>query len=272
MTRKTLALLLLSLTTTWAAGQRIVGRSVGGIGSGGLTSESLVSPTEAANPAIMTEIVGIAVTIGGNIPYALTDLTEMTATAAIPTKTLTGAIRVSRSGGADSHFTSFGAEASRSFGRMSIGMGYHGLIHTLPLGERGGSSFSIVGIACRPSEGWQIGLSVRNIERRSLRYSSHEIDLPTTIWGSIRWRAYRYLALCAEAEKEVGEDAVGRLGISVRPADRLFFTAGFSSLGTEMSMGAGYDWDILGVRASVSHHAQLGVTSGAAITFHPQWP
>ncbi len=271
MTRKTLTLLL-SLTTTWAAGQRIVSRSVGGVGSGGLTSESLVCPTEAANPAAMTELGGLTVSVGGNVPYALTDLTEMYATAALPAKALTTAVRVSRSGGVDSHFTAFGAEASRSFGRMAIGMGYYGIVHTLPFGERGRSGFSVVGIVCRPADEWQIGLSVRNIERRTLRYASSEADLPTNIWGSIRWRAYRYLALCAEVEKEVGVDAVGRLGISVRPINGLFFTAGFSSLGSEMSMGAGYDWDFWGIRASVSHHAQLGVTSGAALTFHPNWP
>ncbi len=271
MTRKTLTLLLF-LTSSWAAGQRLVSRSVGGVGSGGLTSESLITPTEAANPAAMTEIKVLTISAGGNIPYALTELTEMTATAAIPTQAMTAAVRVSRSGGTDSHFTTFGAEASRTFGRMAIGMGYHGFIHTLPFGERGRSSYSTVGIACRPSEGWQIGLSVRNIERRRLRYAAREIDLPTTIWGSIRWQAYKYFALCAEVEKEVSEDAIGRLGISIRPTGGLFFTAGFSSLGTEMSMGAGYDWGIWGVRASVSHDAQLGITSGAAVTFHPRWP
>lgn len=270
--RRALLLLLLASAVSCAVGQRLVGRSVGGLGAGGLVAASLVSPAEAANPAAMALLGRFALSAGGVLPYGLADLAEMCGVAAVPASLVCVAVRVSRSGGDYSRFVSFGADFARRFGPVAVGVGYHGVVHSLALADRGLSSFSSLGLLFAPSDRWEVGLAVRNVERRRLSRPGRDTDLPTTVWATLLWRAERVFAVCAEAEKEVGRDPVGRVGISLRPVGGLFFTAGFASLGEELSAGAGYDWELFGVRASVAHHSALGVSSGAAISFHPRWP
>lgn len=270
--RRALLLLLLASAASCARGQRVEGRSVGGLGSGGLVAASLVCPAEAANPAAAALLGRLTLAAGGVLPYGLADLAEMRGVVAVPAPLVCVAARVSRSGGDHSRFVSFGADFARRFGPVAVGVGYHGVVHTLALADRGVSSCSSLGLLFAPSGRWEAGLAVRNVERRRMSYPGRDDDLPTTVWATLLWRAERVFAICAEAEKEVGRDPVGRVGISLRPVGGLFFTAGFASLGQELSAGAGFDWELLGVRASVAHHSVLGVSSGAAVSFHPHWP
>lgn len=269
---RALLLLLFASAAFCVRGQRLVGRSVGGMGAGGLVAASLVCHAEAANPAAMALLDRLTLTAGGGLPYGLADLAEMRGAVAVPTTLVCAAARVSRSGGDYSRFVSFGVDFARRFGPVAVGVGYHGVVHSLAFADRGVSSFSNLGLLFVPSGRWEVGLSVRNVERRRLSRPGRDDTLPSTVWATLLWRAERVFSVCVEAEKEVGRDPVGRVGVALRPVGGLFFTAGFASLGEELSAGAGFDWELFGVRASIAHHSALGVSSGAALSFHPRWP
>lgn len=255
-----------------ATGQRLWARQAGALGSGGMTSVSLYCPTEASNPSGLASLERLTICASGVVPYGLTELIEASGVAAVPTKLCAVGARVTRSGNEMSHFTTFGTDVARRFGKVRVGIGYRGLMHTMRYSERGVSSFSIVGMTAQPNEHWEIGAAVRNIERRPLIYEAREIELGTTAWASVLWHAPRYFSIGVEMEKETRQDLAAHIGMSLKPTDRLRFTAGFGTTGAEMGAGVGYDWDAWGVRASVSHHERLGVSGGAAMTFHPQWP
>lgn len=197
---------------------------------------------------------------------------ETSGVAAIPTKLCAAGARVTMSGNETSHFTTFGADIARRFGIVAVGIGYRGMTHTLRYSERGATSFSIVGVTAQPNEHWEIGAAVRNVERRPLIYETREIELETTAWATVTWHAPQYFSIAVEMEKETRHDLAAHIGMALEPTERLRFTAGFGTTGAEMGAGVGYDWETCGVRACVSHHERLGVSGGAAMTFHPQWP
>ena len=252
--------------------QNIDVRPAGGVGAGGLASLSLISSVEAANPAAVALADGLMVAVGGALPFGLTDFAEVAGAADVPTPLAHVGVRVGRSGGELSHYCTFGGWVARRWRRVSAGVAYYGVTHSLAYAERGVSSYSVAGVAAMPADSWLLSLAVKNVEGRSLRRAGREERVPTTLWAAASWRAPLYFTLCAELEKESGREAVAHVGVSLQPCERLRFTAGFSSLGRQIGAGVGYDWAAMGVHASVAHHFALGVTSAALLTFHPQWP
>lgn len=262
---------LLLFFCSGALAQNIDARPAGGVGAGGLASLSLISAVEAVNPAAVALADGLTVAVGGVLPFGLADLAEVAGAVDVPTPLTHVGVRVGRSGGDLSHYCTFGGWVARRWGRVSAGVAYYGVTRSLAYAERGVSSFSVTGVAVRPTDAWLLSLTVKNVEGRSLRCAGREEGVPTTLWVAATWRAPLYFTLCAELEKESGREAVAHIGVSLRPCERLCFTAGFSSLGRQICAGAGYDWGAMGVHASVAHHFALGVTSAALLTFHPKW-
>ncbi len=265
-----LGCLLFSLCSS-AFAQNIDARPAGGVGAGCLVSLSLISAIEAANPAAVALSDGLTAAVGGVLPFGLADLAEVAGAADVPTPLAHVGVRVGRSGGELSHYCTFGGWVARRWGRVSAGVAYYGVTHSLAYAESGASSYSVMGVAVRPADAWLLSLTVKNVEGRGLRRAGREEDIPTTLWAAASWRAPLYFTLCAELEKESGREAVAHIGVSLQPCERLRFTAGFSSLGRQICAGVGYDWVAMGVHASVAHHFALGVTSAALLTFHPQW-
>ena len=76
------------------------------------------------------------------------------------------------------------------------------------------------------------------------------------------------MAMAAEVEKSIGQDMVGKIAVGLYPVGGLYATLGYCSEGSRLSGGLGYDWEFVGVRASVSRHEQLGVSAGVGVVFH----
>lgn len=267
-----LTLCALGLWCASAHGQRLWGRSAGSVGSGGLTSTSLYCASEGVNPSGPAYVGRLTVTASVVVPYGLAELAETSGAAILPAKLCVVTVKVGASGNEWSRFTTFGADVSRRFGRVAIGIGYRGLTHKLRFSESGRSSMTICGASFRPDERWEIGVAARNIEGRRLKRGGEETRLGRTLWASAKWRAPRVFGIGAEMEKESGKDAAAHVGVWLEPGGGLRFTAGFSTSGAEIGAGAGYERETWGVRAGVAHHQHLGVSGGAAITFHPDWP
>ncbi len=252
--------------------QRLWGREAGSVGSGGLSSVSLWGGGEGWNVSCLGDVEGVLVSAGGVLPWGLRELMEGSVCVVVGGRLCSVGGRVMVSGGEMSHFTTFGGDVARRFGRVRLGLGYRGMTHRIRYMECGRTSFSVAGVMVSPTERWDIGVAVRNLERRGMWYGGKEREVGTTWWGSVMWRARRVLSICVEMEREVRErgssDWVGHIGVGMEVGGGLRFTAGFSTLGGEMGAGVGYEWGKWGVRAGVSHHEVLGVSGGACIVFH----
>lgn len=260
------------LATTLAEGQRVWARDVGAIGSGGIVSTSFYCASDGTNPSGVAQTERLTVGAGTVVPYGLAELAETRGTVAVPTKLCCVAVRIGTSGGEWSRFTTFGAEIGRQIGKVDIGMGYHGMIHKLRYSDNGKTSYSTIGATYRPNGNLAIGVAIRNIEKRVLTRGERGMRIGTTAWASVVWNAPKIFSIGAEMEKETGRDAAMHVGLALAPGGGLRFTTGFSTTGTELGAGIGYEREKWGIRAGICHHQHLGISGGAALAFHPHWP
>ena len=270
--------LLLSANGPLSA-QEMLQRTAASVGEAYVAAAPLSSPAACVNPAQYARL-GARLRLSADvvIPYGLPDLKMGTFAFSYAFKPLALSAVVCSNGNDDSRLSSFGGGFARLFGRKdafsaSVGIHYFALVHNLTSsGISTASSFSRLGFALHPSPSWTLTFCIQNPEARFITYSSHLTPIQQSWWAAVRWTGSSIFAFVAEVQKDYDRahlsSVVGRGAVCVRPYLGLFFTAGFCSRRGTLSASAGYDWKLWGVRASISHDAQLGPSGAAALEFH----
>ena len=255
--------------------QNMMPRLATEVGGGGLTTAWLASPAETQCAALAVQTTQPVIFISVVLPYGLSELAEMELRGTMPTQWFTLGAMVGRCGNINSAFTSAGLSASRCFTlcnetRLSIGIEYKVLIHTLAFYDKSVSSFSTLSLGLQWRTSWQVTLMVQNPEQMTIGCGGVSRHIPTIGWLSLRWQAPRYVALAAEVKWQSTLTPTAHFGLAFRPTDSLLFLAGAgmtNSGGALMSAGCGYDWGSLAIMASMAYDQQIGINSGAQLRY-----
>ena len=267
--RRCLLSAVLAAGSVVAIGQGIEPTVVSGNGQADIVSLSLVSDAETGNPAFESVVDCFSLSFSYVVPYEDSEMGTMRMGSVFQSKALAVGVQGEIVGRSDSSCAIVGGGVSHLFGRtVGVGIQCHYVSRKAPQGAKASACYLTAGLCFDPDGSWSFGLRVLNPTRSALSYGDRDERLPTTVSASLRWRARRYMAFAAEAEKSIGDDAVGRLAACFYPVGGLYLSFGYSSEGSKVCCGMGYDWAYVGVRGSVSRHEQLGVTAGLGVELH----
>lgn len=266
--RRSITMAIAMVLSLIARAQDIIVTPAEATAAAGMMSVGSTDGIYVINPSMMSQVSRAAVHISYVMPYGINELGQISGKGVVATKLANVGMQVSQSGNEDSHYTEIGGGLSRSFGKWGMGLEYHALIHTLTDNQRYTSSFSRIGVHFNPNERWLLSVAAQGIERREIDYGYTTVVLEPTCWAALKWKGSDLFSLMLEAEKRWDRDAVIKAAAAIYPIDGLDITVGFSSKGQSLSAGAGYAWRGIGIHVGVMHHEQLGVTSGASVSYN----
>ncbi|NPA37839.1 MAG: hypothetical protein GXO47_13430 [Chlorobi bacterium] len=230
------------------------------------TERDIFSPL--SNPAGITGIKSLGVGISYICPYAISKLSNRNITAVVPTGLGHFAIHYGQAGYSLSLLNLFGFSYARTFGNIvSASLSFNGLVHKLNGNESFNGFFATTGIQIFPSDRVTLGILFRNISQSKISYSGRKEDIPVLYAGGILWTPADYIGLNAEIEKDKQFDPVYKFGMFYKPVDFLILRGGIKGSPVELSFGTGYSSAFFSIDAGIAYHSQLGVTSGASLTF-----
>jgi len=261
----TMALVMVMSFT--AKGQDIITSSGESIGKADIHSVTATNPIYSINPSMMSSIKKAAISVSCVMPYGMSELKQITGKGVVETKLANIAMQVGQSGDDDSHYTHLGGGLSRSFGKWAMGLEYYALIHTLTDNHKYTSSFSRLGLSFSPNEQWLLSVALNNIEQREIEYELSSVKISPIWWTALKWKGSDMFSLMLEVEKHIDYKAICKTAIGIYPVNNLEVTVGFSSKGQSLSAGAGYKWHGIGINAGLMYHEQLGVSSGASVSY-----
>ncbi len=261
--------LIALLMSTLARAQDVVEQTARSIGSAGIIGVSALENFEAVNPALMATTTSFDAFVSCAVPYTLPELAQINGKMVVNARLLNVALRVAKHGSDGSSMAIFGGGLSRDFNVFGIGVDYYAIVHTLPYSVRATSSFSRIGLYINPSEKLLLSVFVHNLEHRAFHYADSAVEslIEPMAVVALKWSPTKIFALLCELEKRFESQAVCKAAVVIRPVKFIDVTAGFSSAGHAVSLGAGYRLGRLGLNVGLNYHNKLGLSSGATVSY-----
>lgn len=250
---------------TYNYAQTIDANEAASIATAGTKGLSVAGNLCGQNPSQTANTNGLEAIIGYTCPYALKELNQNYIHAAYGNSMITIEGRIQRSGNDLSSYTTFGIAAARYFGtKWALGLRYNWLIHKLPYNESYQAGYSQFGIHYKPSDEWTVASTIQNIERNTIEYKKYAtINIPTIAIFSIKWSKEDLISIYGEVEKDFDRDPIGKIALRMQTIKYITATVGVAGKPMILSAGAGFLYKKISIEVGISHHQDLGITSGA---------
>lgn len=221
-----------------------------------------------ANQAGLANINSLTASVYAENRFLLKDLNLFGMGVAIPTqKTGTFAIGASYFGSANYNESQIALGYGRKlFEKLSIGVSLD--FFNLSIAEYGSQvalTFGI-GLQYHINDFIKVGGRVHN-PMRIATTEFEEDNLPTLVNFGLAFSPSDKVSVFAEAEKNIHEKAIIKVGIEYHPIDILYVRVGSSSNPSNLSFGVGLDVKVAQIDFASSFHPTLGYTPQISITY-----
>ncbi|WP_430811698.1 MULTISPECIES: hypothetical protein [unclassified Carboxylicivirga] len=205
---------------------------------------------------------------GYQLRFNMTELSTRAAVLTWPTQYGVFSGLVLQSGYSKSNITRAGVSYSRLFGDfLAAGLQFNYLTHQVQGARSGNAVYTSAGLLFSITPNLDGGIFVHNPEQGKLNYGDERYALPTFFNAACRFQPSSRIMLVLEVEKDLDNDVAYKLGLQLGFLDRLFVRGGINAQPVEMTFGGGYELGGLSIDVGFAHHQQLGLTSGAGISY-----
>jgi hypothetical protein len=200
--------------------------------------------------------------------FNMDELSSRAATLVVPSHYGTFSGVVFQSGYSKSNYSRYGLAYSRLFGEhFNAGFQFNYLSHHIEGADRADAFYASLGLGFKISNGFEFGVYVQNPEQGKIKYQDDEYALPTYFNTALKYSiASRFMAVF-EVEKQLEYDLVYKTALEFSFKDKLFVRGGVNGKPVELTFGGGFHIAGLAIDVGFAHHQQLGITSGAGLTY-----
>lgn len=221
-----------------------------------------------ANTSNLAMLKGFSVGASYQMRFNMDELSARAASLALPTRLGTFGGLVFQNGYSKSSYSRYGFSYSRLFGKkVSAGLQFNYLSHQIEGADRAGAFYSSLGLNFLISANWGVGVFIQNPEQASINYQVSDFALPTFFNTAVRWSPSAHFLLVIELEKQLEYEMVYKTGLQFNFKERLFVRGGVKGKPVELTFGGGFHLGGLSIDVGFAHHQQLGMTSGAGLSY-----
>lgn len=238
---------------------------------GGIKSVERNHLSVLTNPAGIASIQSPGIAFTYACPYNLQQLSDRAVSAVLPSQWGHFSLLFAQSGYSLSRFNRYGLAYSRTFGRIvAASFQFNGVSHFIQESGTSHGFFSTAGLQFFPSKAVIIGFFIQNVEQSQISYPEQSDLLPVIYAVGLEWKPQHVLSMFLEMEKDQEFNPLYKFGMELRPIDLLKIRGGLTNNPIKMSFGIGLTWKFIEMDVGLSHHQQLGITSGASFSFSLQ--
>jgi len=221
-----------------------------------------------SNPAGLTAVSSPGLAFTYIAPYNIHKLSNRSVNGVLPTRYGSFSFLFTQAGCSLSLLNRYGLAYAREFGdHVSASLMFNGITHKLNGTDTYGGFFSVIGIQIFPSGKVNIGFYVQNIEQSKISYPDSKVVIPVLYAAGVSWQPIKGLSLKAEMEKDQQFSPQYKFGMKYSPLEILTLRGGIKGSPVEISFGTGITWRFTTIDIGIAYHQQLGVTSGASLSF-----
>lgn len=257
--------IILLLISYESLAQTYVGPSYQAMGQTGTALQGIYSLT--ANPAGLSGLDRIAISVGYQHHFLTTEITTQAALLGVPTRLGTWGVMARRYGLSGAyHDTRAGFAFARRFG-PHLSAGLSASCHQLYIPNYlSVSSLSVdVGVQYHFEEGGTIGLQYTNVGNVHYGAGLH-VTVPSFVKAGASY-SLAAVILTADAVYRLENDFGGHLGIAYRIVDILCLRGGLSVNPLQQHAGFGLLWERVMFDAASTFHPRLGVSPQIGIGY-----
>ncbi|WP_439183085.1 hypothetical protein [Carboxylicivirga taeanensis] len=211
---------------------------------------------------------GLAVGASYQMRFNMKGLSSRAATIIVPGSFGTISGLVYQSGYEKSNYSRYAMSFSRQFGeKVSAGLQFNYLAHQIQGDDRADGLYSSLGLNFVISQQWGMGVYIQNPEQGKINYQETTYAVPTLFNAALRWRPFIDFQLMIELEKNLDADMIYKSGLQFNFKHKLFVRGGIKGKPVEMTFGGGIRLAGLSIDVGFAHHQQLGITSGAGLSY-----
>ncbi len=220
------------------------------------------------NVANLSARTRFAVAASYQMRFNMDELSSRAATLLAPTGLGNFAATIFQSGYAKSNYSRYGLSYSRLFGqKVAAGLQFNYLSHHIEAADNANTFYTGLGLNFNISEQWDVGVYIQNPEQASLEYEETLYQVPTFFNAACLWSPSSHFIMVAELEKQLEYDMVYKTGLQFNFKDKLFLRGGIKGQPVEMTFGGGVRLAGFSIDVGFAHHQQLGLTSGAGLSY-----
>lgn len=251
-----------------AQAQEMVGRTSRQLGAGNIVSLPAVGDVVAFNPAVNIDENGLSASVGYVLPYQLSSFKQQLVRVLWTSRLGSFSADGGLNGDANSNLSRVGVGYARQFGpNWRAGLRYYYLSHHFGTRENFSSSFSLAGLSYRSADGDIVfSVSIQNIEQQKISYYDRDGQIPSVAITGLQWQPSKGLFLLMEVEKDFDFEPVFKGAIIYHYDALMEISFGAASPELELSAGIGVLYRGVRLHVGVSHHRELGFSSGASLS------
>ncbi|WP_430814124.1 hypothetical protein [Carboxylicivirga sp. RSCT41] len=221
-----------------------------------------------SNVSNLAERKHLTVGVAYQMRFNIKELSSRAATLVAPSSYGTFSGLVFQSGYAKSNYSRYGLAYSRLFGdELKAGFQFNYVSHQIEAADRADAFYSSLGLNVDVSERFELGVFIQNPEQGSIRYHDDEYTLPSYFNTGIKYSVASHFMSVVEVEKQLEYDLVYKAALQLSFKNKLFVRGGVKGRPAELTVGGGFSGKGLMVDIGFAHHQQLGVTSGAGLSY-----
>ena len=221
-----------------------------------------------SNTANLSAYQNISVGAAYQMRFNMDELSSRAATLVLPSRVGTFSGLVFQTGYSKSNYSRYGLAYSRLFGEnVKVGMQFNYLSHQIEAADRADAFYASLGLGFTISESFELGVYIQNPEQGKIKYQDNEYALPTFFNTAVKYSiASRFMSV-VEVEKQLEHNLVYKAALQFSFKDKLFVRGGVKGQPVELTFGGAFHIAGLAIDVGFAHHQQLGITSGAGLTY-----